>query len=190
MLSVDGVFVDPQPFEFVPALESHWREIREECAALPEDSFDPWVQREMYGEGWSVYGLIAFGQPIHAALARCPRTAAAIAAIPHLTTAGFSRLAPGAHIQSHVGWVTTVYRAHLGLIVPADCALRVGDETRAWREGQTLIFDDTTEHEAWNRSPLTRTVLLFDFVRPGCEHAAPDEPPAAVRELIRQRTGP
>jgi aspartyl/asparaginyl beta-hydroxylase (cupin superfamily) len=184
------VFIDPHPFEFVAALESHWREIRAECTALPEDSFDPWVQREMYGEGWSVYGLIAFGQPIDAALATCPRTAAAIAAIPNLTTAGFSRLAPGAHIQPHVGWVTTVYRAHLGLIVPPDCALRVGDETRAWREGQTLIFDDTTEHEAWNRSPHTRTVLLFDFVRPGCEHAAADEPPAAVRELIRRRTGP
>lgn len=183
------MFIDPHGFAFVPELEAHWREIRNECAALPEDSFDPWVQREMYGHGWDVYGLIAFGQPIAAALALCPRTAAAIATIPGLTTAGFSRLSPGAHIQPHVGWVTTVYRAHLGLMVPDDCALRVGTETRAWREGEVVIFDDTTTHEAWNRSDRTRTVLLFDFTRPGCEHAPADEPPAEVRALIRRRGG-
>jgi aspartyl/asparaginyl beta-hydroxylase (cupin superfamily) len=172
------MFIDAQQFDFVAALESHWRAIRAECEALPADSFDPWVQREMYGEGWSVYGLIAFGKPIDAALARCPRTAAAISSVPNLTTAGFSRLAPGTHIKPHVGWVTTVFRAHLGLIVPDDCALRVGDETRPWLEGRTLIFDDTTLHEAWNRSTATRTVLLFDFVRPGCEAAAPDKLPS------------
>ena len=181
------MFIDPQRYEFVSALEARWRAIREECEALPEHAFDPWVQREMYGEGWSVYGLIAFGKPIEAALARCPRTAAAIAAVPNLTTAGFSRLAPGAHIKAHVGWVTTVYRAHLGLIVPDQCALRVGGEIRAWTEGSALIFDDTVEHEAWNRSDRTRTVLLFDFVRPGCEDRPADEPPAAVRELIEHR---
>jgi aspartyl/asparaginyl beta-hydroxylase (cupin superfamily) len=183
------MFIDPHQFDFVARLESGWREIRAECEALPEDSFDPWVQREMYGEGWSVYGLIAFGKPIDAALALCPRTAAAIAAIPNLTTAGFSRLAPGAHIKPHVGWVTTVYRAHLGLIVPDECTLRVGDESRAWLEGSTLIFDDTTIHEAWNRSSRTRTVLLFDFVRPGCEGAPADEPPPEVSDLIARRAG-
>ena len=149
------MFIDPQRFEFVAALEARWREIRDECQALAEDAFDPWVQREMYGEGWSVYGLIAFGRPIEAALATCPRTAAAIAQVPNLTTAGFSRLTAGAHIKPHVGWVTTVYRGHLGLIVPTDCALRVGDETRAWREGGTLIFDDTTERRR-SRSCETR----------------------------------
>jgi aspartyl/asparaginyl beta-hydroxylase (cupin superfamily) len=182
------MFVDARQFAFVASLESHWRDIRAECEALPEDSFDPWVQREMYRGGWSVYGLLAFGKPIDAALARCPRTTAALAAIPNLTTAGFSRLAPGAHIKPHVGWVTTVYRAHLGLIVPADCALRVGDERRAWQEGRTLIFDDTFEHEAWNRTGKTRTVLLFDFVRPGCEGLPADEPPPEVRALIGRRT--
>jgi ornithine lipid ester-linked acyl 2-hydroxylase len=182
------MFLDPQSFPFVSTLKSHWRDIREECLALPDDSYESWVQREMYGEGWTVYGLIAFGKRIEPALAKCPKTAIALAAIPGLTTAGFSRLAPGAHIEPHKGWVTTVYRAHLGLVVPEGCALRVGDETRDWREGETLIFDDTSTHEAWNRSQQSRTVLLFDFLRPGCEHAPPDEPPEIVRKLIQQRT--
>ncbi|MDX2009324.1 MAG: aspartyl/asparaginyl beta-hydroxylase domain-containing protein [Myxococcaceae bacterium] len=187
------MFLDPGAFPFLADLEASWRDIRDECAALPPDAFDPWVQRDMYGAGWDVYGLVAFGYDIREALARCPRTAAAIAKIPHLTTAGFSRLAPGAHIEPHVGWVKTVYRAHLGLVVPSsaeDCALRVGDVVRPWREGVAVVFDDTAEHEAWNRTASTRTVLLFDFARPGCEDAPQDEPPPAVRAMLRARVKP
>jgi aspartyl/asparaginyl beta-hydroxylase (cupin superfamily) len=181
------MFLDARSFDFIPHLEAAWRDIRDEYLALPVQSFDPWVQREMYGTGWSVYGLVAFGRRIDAALRRCPRTARALEAIPGLTTAGFSRLAPGAHIKPHVGWVRTVYRAHLGLVVPPDCAMRVGSETRAWREGACAVFDDTTEHEAWNRSSDVRAVLLFDFVRPGCEDMPLDEPPPEVRALIEQK---
>jgi hypothetical protein len=67
------MFIDPAGFDFVAALESRWREIRRECEALPDDAYDPWVQREMYGDGWTVYGLLAFGTPIEPALARCPQ---------------------------------------------------------------------------------------------------------------------
>jgi aspartyl/asparaginyl beta-hydroxylase (cupin superfamily) len=181
------MFLDTSDFPFVGALETSWRAIRDEAVSLPADAFEPWVQRDMCGDGWNVYGLVAFGQRIEAALARCPVTAAAVALVPGLATAGFSRLAPGTHIRPHVGWVKTVFRAHLGLVVPDACELRVGSETRAWREGQALIFDDTVEHEAWNRSDRTRTVLLFDFVRPGCEDAPADTPPREVRELLRRK---
>jgi aspartyl/asparaginyl beta-hydroxylase (cupin superfamily) len=54
----------------------------------------------------------------------------------------------------------------LPLIVPPGCALRVGNETRAWREGELVVFDDTIEHEAWNKSAEVRVVLLFDIWRP------------------------
>jgi aspartyl/asparaginyl beta-hydroxylase (cupin superfamily) len=181
------MFLDVRTFPFIEALEARWRDIRDEALSLPADSFEPWVQRDMYGEGWSVYGLVAFGERIEAALARCPITAAAVGVVPGLTTAGFSRLAPGAHIRPHVGWVKTVFRAHLGLVVPEACELRVGSETRPWREGHAVVFDDTVEHEAWNRSSRTRTVLLFDFVRPGCEGAPADTPPPEVRALVRRK---
>lgn len=181
------MFIERDQFEFVCHLEGAWREIRDERLALAPSSFEPWVQREMYGEGWSVYGLYAFGERIDAALRECPKTAAALEAIPGLTTAGFSHLAPGAHIQPHEGWVRTVYRAHLGLVVPDHCALRVGTETRPWRGGECLIFDDTTEHEAWNRSTETRTVLLFDFLRPRHEHAKADTAPPEVQAFVEKR---
>ncbi|MGY0230542.1 aspartyl/asparaginyl beta-hydroxylase domain-containing protein [Longispora urticae] len=179
------MFLDPAAFPFVDTLRSAWADVRDEYLALPEDSFDPWVQREMYGDGWSVYGLVAFGERIEPALATCPRTAAALEQVPGLTTAGFSRLAPGTHIKPHEGWVTTVYRAHLGLVVPEDCGIRVGTATRSWVPGEVLIFDDTVNHEAWNRSDAPRTVLLFDFLRPG--ESGQDEAPPEVAEFLRHR---
>jgi len=55
---------------------------------------------------------------------------------------------------------------HLPLIVPPNCGLRVGNETRTWREGEVLVFDDTIEHEAWNQSAAARVVMIFEIWRP------------------------
>jgi aspartyl/asparaginyl beta-hydroxylase (cupin superfamily) len=52
------------------------------------------------------------------------------------------------------------------LVLSGQCVLRVGNETREWREGELFIFDDTIEHEAWNSSGEFRVVLLFDIWRP------------------------
>ena len=51
------MFLDPNEFEFTSMLEAKWEIIRDEFVELRTVSFDPWVQREMYGEGWSVYRL-------------------------------------------------------------------------------------------------------------------------------------
>ena len=52
------------------------------------------------------------------------------------------------------------------LIEPPECALRVGNDTRPVVEGKAWVFDDTIEHEAWNRSGETRVILLFEVWRP------------------------
>ena len=56
--------------------------------------------------------------------------------------------------------------SHLPLLIPEDCALRVGGEEHHWREGEVVVFDDTYEHEAWNRSSRTRVVMIFDMWNP------------------------
>jgi len=183
------VFLDPARFGFVSALESHWEAIRAEYLALPGELFDPWVQRQMHGGGWSVFGLFAMGQPIPAACAACPDTTWVLQQIPGLSMAGFSRLAPHTHVKPHVGWAASVYRLHLPLVVPPGCGLRVGAETRTWVEGRCLIFDDTVEHEAWNDSELPRGVLLLDFLRPGVPGTARDHVPDEVRQYANQLFG-
>jgi hypothetical protein len=76
------VFLDSTQFPFARELEAGWSAVRDECVGLPANTFEPWVQREMYGEGWSVFGLIAFGQRIEGALRSCPRTAAVLTCVP------------------------------------------------------------------------------------------------------------
>jgi len=55
---------------------------------------------------------------------------------------------------------------HLPLIVPEGCGFRVGGETREWRVGEAFVFDDTIEHEAWNRSDQDRAILIIDTWNP------------------------
>ena len=185
------MFLDPNEFEFTSMLEAKWEVIRDEFVKLRTDSFDPWVQRQMYGEGWSVYGLFALGNRIDSACLTCPRTAEIIANIPDVSLAGFSRMAPHSHIKPHVGWAKSVYRLHLGLVVPSGCRLRVNDDTRHWHEGKVLIFDDTVEHEAWNDSDEVRGNLLLDFLRPGetsFEADIPSQRGLPIRESLSRQS--
>jgi beta-hydroxylase len=164
------VFEDPAQYPFAAELEGNWRIIRDEMIALRSTEFMAWPEKSLYGEtGWSTFGLYAFGQKQAANCALCPRTASFVESVPGLATAGFSRLAPGAHIKPHVGYdeySRYVLRLHLALETNPDCALRVADKTRIWEEGRALIFCDAVEHEAWNRGQTTRTVLLLDFKNP------------------------
>jgi aspartate beta-hydroxylase len=65
-------------------------------------------------------------------------------------------------------------------LVPEDCALSVGGEIHVWRPGEVVVFDDTYEHEAWNRSPRTRVVMIFDTWNPYLTEAER----AAVTDLV------
>jgi aspartyl/asparaginyl beta-hydroxylase (cupin superfamily) len=164
------VYLDNALFPFTRLLEQSWKIIRTELDALDREEFIEWPEHSLYGDrGWETFGLVAFGQRQQEQCARCPRTDMLVRQIPGLMMAGFSRLAPGAHIVPHrgyEGYSGYVLRFHLGLDIPEDCALRVGTETKSWKEGASLVFDDSTEHEAWNRSKRTRTILLCDFLNP------------------------
>jgi beta-hydroxylase len=148
--------------------------IRVELDTLVRDHFVAWPETYLYGKGWNVFGLYAFGRKLLKNCHLCPETARLVEDIPGMTTAGFSWMEAGTHIKPHVGYTEAVLRCHLGLIVPpGDCALRVGPETRSWEEGKCLVFDDRTEHEAWNRTGKDRIVLLIDFTKPGADFTAP-----------------
>ena len=118
---------------------------------------------------WKIFYFAGYGVESARNRARCPRTAEALDLIPGMTTAFFSILAPGKELPVHRGPYNGVLRYHLGLRIPASderCAIRVGGELRHWREGGALVFDDSYEHEAWNRTGEWRVVLFVDFLRP------------------------
>jgi ornithine lipid ester-linked acyl 2-hydroxylase len=101
--------------------------------------------------------------------ARCPETTRLVEQIPGMTTAFFSILSPHKHIPAHRGVFKGFVRYHLGLKIPdpsSQCRIRIEDEFRNWEEGESMVFDDTFEHEVWNDSNETRVVLFVDILRP------------------------
>ena len=156
-------------FAFTKVLQDHAAEIRAEAEGIRSLMRD-WYETKLHDEGWQVYGLYNFpgGELLADNAQRCPVTTALIAQhLPGHAAAGFSLLKPHSRIRPHSdgGYGDGLLRCHLPLVVPqGDCALRVGPETRRWQAGQCIVFDDTTEHEAWNLTDSPRTVLLVDFV--------------------------
>ena len=121
---------------------------------------------------WGALFLWEYGVRNEAICATCPETVAALEALPRADIPGrapsafFSLLKPHSHIPAHTGVTNTRAIIHLPLIVPPECGFRVGGETRNWREGEAFAFDDTIDHEAWNRSDHLRVVLIFDVWNP------------------------
>lgn len=172
------VYYEAQQFEFVANLEANWQVMRQELDRLQKEDFVPYPERYLLDKhtGWDVFGLYFVGVKIDINCDLCPQTARLVKSVPGMITAGFSSLAPGAHIVPHSGRPSGVLRCHMGLVVPERCALRVGQEIKTWKEGKCLVFDDTSEHEAWNLSDRPRTVLLLDFKAPA--GFLPDRTPA------------
>jgi aspartyl/asparaginyl beta-hydroxylase (cupin superfamily) len=105
----------------------------------------------------------------------------------------FSRLRPGAHIPPHFGVANNRLTIHLPLIVPDDCSIRVGSGIHAWRTGELFAFDDSFEHEAWNRSSEDRVVLIFESHHPDLgpeERAAIEYAFEARGRWLRERNIP
>ena len=138
---------------------------------------------------WNGFYFWRHGERRDANHALCPRTSAALEALPLVRIRGnapevmFSVLTPGTHILPHRGVTNTRVVCHLPLVVPEDCALVVGGESRAWREGEAVAFDDTYEHEAWNRGSRTRVVLIIDVWNPHLT-AAERDAVAALAEVM------
>jgi aspartate beta-hydroxylase len=92
------------------------------------------------------------------------RTSAVLDSLPRLgETAFFSIMGPGTHLRPHHGAENLRVFVHLGVIITDGCAIRVADREVVWEEGKCIVFDDSYEHEAWNRGRAVRTILLVEL---------------------------
>ena len=191
-------YLDRALFPWIEALESSTADIRRELLELlptadgservftNEDLERQNLRSDQGPVSWTGYYFFRHGERRTDNCSRCPATAAAIYALPLCAVPGhgpevlFSVFTPGTHLLPHLGVTNTRVVGHLPLIVPRDCALNVGGEIHEWREGRVVVFDDTYEHEAWNRSDETRVVLIFDLWNP---HLTEVER-AAVSDLV------
>jgi aspartate beta-hydroxylase len=174
-------FFDRRLFPFLDRIEAASADIQAELASvltqdagvqpfinMPPANAGPWKTLN-HSPDWNAFFFYRDGNRYDANCRRCPKTAAALdsielARVPgHSPEAFFSILTPGTHIPPHTGVTNTRLTCHLPLIIPENCALRVGGEVHHWTQGHCVVFDDTFEHEAWNGSDRTRVVLIFDL---------------------------
>lgn len=175
-------FYERAAFPWLDGVEAATADIRDELRGVIGGDFKPYVtqaagrpQQSQAGlagnPDWSAYFLYKDGAEQAGARA-CPRTVAALQAAPltripkRTPSILFSKLAAGAHIPPHTGMLNARLICHLPLIVPAGCEFRVGNDVRVWEEGKAWVFDDSIEHEAWNKSGEDRYILIFDIWRP------------------------
>jgi len=193
-------FFERDAFPWLDALEAATEEIRKELVTVlvsDRAGLEPYIQypdsvpldqwRDLNkSRRWSAYFLWNQSKPQPDHLARCPRTAELLKSVPKCDVAGrgptafFSILDPHTEIPPHTGVTNTRLTVHLPLIVPPNCGFRVGSETREWEPGKAWVFDDTIEHQAWNRSDSPRAVLIFDIWHPLLS--------AAERDMVRSAT--
>lgn len=181
-----ATYFDRKLFAWYEILESRWTDVRDEMKAVlhEPDALAPFLgdhppeAMKSYLGGienpvWDAYFFYRHGDRFDAHHARCPLTSAALESLPtlvrirdHAPEVCYSVLTPGTHILKHRGVTNTRLVTHLPLIIPEKCAISVGGEEKVWREGEVFSFDDTYEHEAWNRSDKTRVVMLMDVWNP------------------------
>lgn len=176
-------FYNPTEFTWTERLAAQTLRIRSEALAiLDADGWAPYIENEarrphtssnplFQDPNWSAFYLIKGGKVVEANARSCPATMSALNELPLCRTGRtpavlFSLLRPGTRIRPHHGVMNARLICHLPLIVPDDCALRVGNEIRICREGEVVVFDDSIEHEAWNLSKEVRVVMIFDIWRP------------------------
>jgi len=179
-------FYDRERFPWLDRVEAATADIRAELMSVLAEtapSFVPYVrrvpgrpQRDLAGleenPSWSAFYMWKDGTIDLDNAARCPKTLSALSEAPQVWVRNrspsvlFSLLRPGAHIPPHTGLTNTRLICHLPLIVPPECGFRVGNDTRTPIEGKAWVFDDTMQHEAWNRSDRARVILLFEIWRP------------------------
>lgn len=193
-----AAYLDRSLFPWIEQLEAQTDAIREELlqllprAAGRERVFTNEAIEQANLRGldapptWNGYYFYRHGVRREDNCASCPNTARALEQLPlsHVREHGpevlFSVFTAGTHLLPHRGVTNTRLVGHLPLVVPPDCALNVGGEIHEWCEGRAVIFDDTYEHEAWNRSQQTRVVLIFDLWNPYLTEAER----AAIAQLV------
>lgn len=165
-------FHDPADYEWAKPLESAYPIIQRELGGLLEGLGEGFkAYRDEYDNriaGWNTYNFFFYGEKIEENCARCPETTKILESLPRFERDHimFSALNPHTHIPPHYGPMNGIIRAHLPLVVPLGCYIKVGDEERSWEEGKLLVFDDSYYHQVWNHSGQVRIVLFMNFWDP------------------------
>lgn len=161
--------------DLVKVLERNWLTIRDEALSVLDSNsgqFLPEDENLREKGDWGQFTLWQQGRKVASSCRSVPKTCALMERFPETTGCKrgqikFSVMQPGTHVWPHTGPTNCRLRMHLGLVIPSKgCRIRCTNQTREWKEGKVLIFDDSFEHEVWQEAESYRLIFIVDVWHP------------------------
>lgn len=156
-------------------LDDNWEIIRDEALKMAElrrikaaEKHDDIGFNSFFKYGWKRFYLKWYDARHPSAEDLCPKTVALLKGLPKVKAAMFAELPPGGKLNAHRDPFAGSLRYHLGLATPNDdrCYIVVDGDSYSWRDGESVVFDETYVHEAHNKSEGNRIILFCDVERP------------------------
>lgn len=166
-------YVPASNFDDVKVLDDNWKDIRDEALALYENGLiavkDDLPASSFYKDNrWTSFYLKCYDADIPSARELAPKTMALIDQVPSMNLALFACLNPGKKINNHHDPFAFTLRYSLGLSTPNsdESGIIVNGDDYKWADGESIIFDETYFHRAYNDSDVPRIILMTDIDRP------------------------
>ncbi len=156
-------------------LDANWQMIRDEALALSgqggikaSSTYNDAGFNSFFKTGWKRFYLKWYDSNHPSAMELCPKTTALLKTLPTIKAAMFTELPPGSRLVRHRDPYAGSLRYHLGLITPNSdgCFIEVDGERYSWRDGESVVFDETFIHYAENTTDQNRIILFCDVERP------------------------
>lgn len=170
-----SVYIDPQRFPELKVLQDNWQVIRDEALRLNDEGYIRAAAgytdigfNSFFRTGWKRFYLCWYGKDLASAETLCPQTVKLLRGIGTVKAAMFASLPPGARLVRHRDPYAGSLRYHLGLQTPNDpgCYIEVDGQRYHWKDGQSVMFDETFIHHAENTTDQQRVILFCDIERP------------------------
>jgi aspartate beta-hydroxylase len=159
---------DPAAFAWTAVLRRTWMDIRAEMVAVQRHFQRAAYDSDINDKPWNTYYFYLRGRALPDHLRACPRTAAALAALPtNRLHVCFSAIQPNGSLAPHTGPTNTSLTVHLGLANCAGARLFVADQVVEYRDGEVLVFDDSYLHWVEHGGKETRCTLMITIWHPG-----------------------
>ncbi|HJV86120.1 MAG TPA: lipid A hydroxylase LpxO [Noviherbaspirillum sp.] len=168
-------YLSPREFTELAQLDRNWETIRTEALNLlalqkikAAEKNDDAGFNSFFKYGWKRFYLKWYDASHPSAERLCPKTVALLRGIPSVKAAMFAELPPGAKLNMHRDPFAGSLRYHLGLVTPNkdSCFIEVDGQRYSWRDGESVLFDETYIHWAKNDSDSNRIILFCDVERP------------------------
>jgi len=166
-------FISASHFPELKIIEDSWQDIRDEALALHKNGYiaikDDLPASSFYKDNrWTSFYLKLYDIDIPSAYELAPKTMALIDQVPSMNLALFACLNPGKKINNHHDPFAYTIRYSLGLSTPNSdkSGIVVNGDDYKWADGESIIFDETFMHYAYNDSDEPRIILMTDIDRP------------------------